>query len=164
MLNPTFVASLAQSIAEVILAPAIRHTEDVTYIHVLQDALQKIRQPRYHRHPDFAPGYTFGQLHAAAHHERPGAFTLEEVIAVLCDNLARHDHDELCAFYQAMGWEICDYASRVGFALGWLTAVIEDGKAPVSPLRSQRSPDAGNGGWMVASTMDACLAQVGTIA
>jgi hypothetical protein len=131
------VTSLAQSIAEVILAPAIRHTEDVTHIHVLQDVLQKIRQPRYHRHPDFAPGFAFGQRYAATHLEQPGAFTLEEVIAVLRDNLARHDHDELCAFYQTMGWATCDYAYRVGFALGWLTAVIEQGKAPVSPLRSQ---------------------------
>jgi hypothetical protein len=136
MLDPTFVTSLAQSIAEVILVPAIRHTEDVTHIHVLQDALQKIRQPRYHSHPDFATGYTFGQLNAAAHHERPGAFTLADVIAVLRDNLARHDHDDLCAFYQAMGWATSDYAYRVGFALGWLTAVIDHGKAPVYPMIS----------------------------
>jgi hypothetical protein len=133
MLNPTFVASLAQSIAEMILVPAVRYTEDVTHIHVLQDVLQKIRQPRYHRHPDFAIGYTFGQRYAATHLEQPGAFTLEEVIAVLRDNLARHDHDDLCAFYQAMGWETSDYAYRVGFVLGWLTVVIEQGKAPVYP-------------------------------
>jgi hypothetical protein len=136
MLNPTFVASLAQSIAEVILVPAVRHTEDVTHIHVLQDVLQKIRQPRYHSHPDFAPGFTFGQSYAATTDAQAGEFALADVIAVLRDNLARHDHDELCAFYQAMGWATSDYAYRVGFVLGWLTAVIEQGKAPVSSMNS----------------------------
>ena len=133
MLDPTFVALLAQSIAKEILAPAIRHTDDVTHIHVLQDALQKIQHPRYSSHPDFATGYTFGQFFYTAH-EHPCAFTLAEVITVLRDNLARHDHEDLCAFSQAMGWETTDYAYRVGFVLGWLTAVIEDEKAPVYPM------------------------------
>ena len=133
MLDPTFVASLAQSIAKEILAPAIRHTEDVTHIHVLQDALQKIRHPRHFSHPDFAIGYTFGQSYSRTY-ERPCAFTLAEVITVLRDNLARHDHEDLCAFSQAMGWQTTDYAYRVGFVLGWLTAVIEVGKAPVYPM------------------------------
>ena len=133
MLDPTFVASLAQTIAKEILAPAIRHTDDVTHIHVLQDALQKIQHPRYSSHPDFATGYTFGQFFYTAH-EHPCAFTLAEVITVLRDNLARHDHEDLCAFSQAMGWETTDYAYRVGFVLGWLTALIEDEKAPVYPM------------------------------
>ena len=77
MLDPTFVASLAQTIAKEILAPAIRHTDDVTHIHVLQDALQKIRHPRYSSHPDFATGYTFGQSYSRTH-EHPCAFTLAE--------------------------------------------------------------------------------------
>jgi len=133
MLDQPFVASLAQSIAKEILAPAIRHTDDVTHIHVLQDALQKIRHPRYSSHPDIAAGYTFGQFFYTAH-EHPCAFTLAEVITVLRDNLARHDHEDLCAFSQAMGWETTDYAYRVGFVLGWLTALIEDEKAPVYPM------------------------------
>jgi hypothetical protein len=89
------VASLAQSIAQVILAPVIRHTEDIMHIHVLQDTLQKIRHPHYHMHPDFATGYTYGQSYYATH-ERP-------------------------------------YAYCVGFVLGWLTAIIEHGKALVYP-------------------------------
>ena len=93
MLDPPLVALLAQSIAQVILAPAIRHSEDVTHIHVLQDAFQKIRHPHYHMHPDFATGYTYGQSYYATH-ERPYAFMLTEVITVLRDNLARHDHEE----------------------------------------------------------------------
>jgi hypothetical protein len=133
MLDPTLVASLAQSIAQEILAPAIRHTEDVTHIHVLQDALQKIRHPRYSSHPDFAAGYPFGRSYYAAH-EPARAFTLAEVIMVLRDNLARHDHEDLCAFSQAMGWQTTDYAYRVGFVLGWLIAVIEHGNAPVYPM------------------------------
>ena len=133
MLDPTCVASLAQSIAKEILAPAIRHTDDVTHIHVLQDALQKIRYPRYTSHPDFAIGYTFGQSYYRTH-EPVRTFALAEVITVLRDNLARHDHEDLCAFSQAMGWKTTDYAYRVGFVLGWLTAVIEDGKAPVYPM------------------------------
>jgi hypothetical protein len=132
MLDPTCVASLAQSIAQMILAPAIRHTEDIMHIHVLQDALQKIRHPHYHMHPDFATGYTYGQSYYATH-ERPSAFTLTEVITVLRDNLARHDHEDLSAFSQVMVWQGIDYAYRVGFVLGWLTAIIEHGKAPVSP-------------------------------
>jgi hypothetical protein len=126
------VASLAQSIAQMILAPAIRHTEDIMHIHVLQDALQKIRHPHYHMHPDFATGYTYGQSSYAAH-EPPRTFTLTEVITVLRDNLARHDHEDLSAFSQMMGWQVIGYASRVGFVLGWLTAIIEHGKAPVYP-------------------------------
>jgi hypothetical protein len=126
------VASLAQSIAQVILAPVIHHTEDIMHIHVLQDTLQKIRHPHYHMHPDFATGYTYGQSYYATH-ERPYAFTLIEVITVLRDNLARHDHEDLSAFSQVMGWEVIDYAYRVGFVLGWLTAIIEHGNAPVSP-------------------------------
>jgi hypothetical protein len=133
MLDPTLVASLTQSIAQVILAPAIRHTDDVTHIHVLQDALQKIQHPRYSSHLDFATGYTLGQSYYRTH-VRPCAFTLAEVITVLRDNLARHDHEDLCAFSQAMGWETTDYAYRVGFVLGWLTAVIEHGNAPVYPI------------------------------
>jgi hypothetical protein len=133
MLDPTLVTSLAQSIAKEFLAPAIRHTEDVTHIHVLQDALQKIRHPRYYSHPDFAIGYTFGQSYYRTH-ETPRTSTLAEVITVLRDNLARHDHEDLCAFSQAMGWETTDYAYRVGFVLGWLTAVIEYGKTPVYPI------------------------------
>jgi hypothetical protein len=132
MLDPTLVAELSQSIAKEILAPAIRHTEDVTHIHVLQDALQKIQHPRYSSHPDFATGYTFGQSYYRTH-EPARTFTLAEVITVLRDNLARHDYEDLCAFFQAMGWETTDYAYRVGFVLGWLTAIIEQGKAPVSP-------------------------------
>lgn len=132
MLDPTCVASLAQSIAQVILAPAIRHTEDIMHIHVLQDALQKIRHLHYCMHPDFATGYTYGQSYYATH-ERPCAFTLTEVITVLRDNLARHDHEDLSAFSQVMGWQVIDYAYRVGFVLGWLTAIIEHGKAPVYP-------------------------------
>jgi hypothetical protein len=133
MLDPMLVTSLAQSIAKEILAPAIRHTEDVTHIHVLQDALQKIQRPRYSSHPDFAIGYTFGQSYVTTH-EPPRTFTLAEVITVLRDNLARHDHEDLCAFSQAMGWETTDYAYRVGFVFGWLTAVIENGNAPVYPI------------------------------
>ena len=133
MLDPTFVASLAQSIAKEILAPAIRHTDDVTHIHVLQDALQKIQHPRYSSHPDFATGYTFGQSYYAAH-EPPRTFKLAQVITVLRDNLARHDHEDLCDFCQVMGWEATDYAYRVGFVLGWLAVVIEHGKAPVYPI------------------------------
>ena len=133
MLDLTLVAALAQSIAQVILAPAIRHTDDVTHIHVLQDALQKIQHPRYSSHPDFATGYTFGQSYYRTH-EPVRTFALAEVITVLRDNLARHDHEDVCAFSQAMGWETTDYAYRVGFVLGWLTAVIEDGKAPVYPM------------------------------
>jgi hypothetical protein len=132
MLDPTYVASLAQSIAQVILAPAIRHTEDIMHIHVLQDALQKIRHPHYHMHPDFAAGYAYGQSYYATH-EPPRTFTLTEVITVLRDNLARHDHEDLSAFYQVIGWGVIDYAYRVGFVLGWLTAIIEHGKAPVYP-------------------------------
>jgi hypothetical protein len=132
MLDPTFVTQLTQSIAEVILVPAIRHTEDVTHIHVLQDALQKIRHPRYHTHPDFATGYTFGQSYYATH-QPTCAFTLAEVITVLRDNLARRDHEELNAFYQLTGCPTIDYAYRVGFVLGWLTMVIDHGKAPVYP-------------------------------
>src|SRR6266566_5751878 len=122
MLDPTFVTQLTQSITEVILVPAIRHTEDVTDIHVLQDALQKIRHPRYYMHPDFATGYTFGQSSYGTH-QPTCAFTLAEVIAVLHDNLARHDHEDLSAFYRVMGWVTCDYAYRVGFVLGWLATV-----------------------------------------
>ena len=133
MLDQPLVASLAQSIAKEILAPAIRHTDDVTHIHVLQDALQKIQHPRYSSHPDFAIGYTFGQSYSRTH-EPPRTFTLAEVITVLRDNLARHDHEDVCSFSQAMGWQTTDYAYRVGFVLGWLTAVIEDRKAPVYPM------------------------------
>jgi hypothetical protein len=132
MLDPTIVTSLAQSIAEVILAPAIHHTEYVTDIHVLQDALQKIRQPRYHMHPDFTAGYIFGQSYYTTH-QPTCAFTLADVIAVLRDNLARRDHEELNAFYQLTGCPTIDYAYRVGFVLGWLTMVIDHGKAPVYP-------------------------------
>src|SRR5256885_4762848 len=136
MLDPTCVATLAQSIAQVILAPAIRHTEDIMHIHVLQDALQKIRHPHYHMHPDFATGYTYGQSYYATH-ERPYAFTLTEVITVLRDNLARHDHEDLSAFYQLMGCPTIDYAYRVGFVLAWLTALIDHGKAPIYPSVTQ---------------------------
>src|SRR5437660_11135150 len=111
MLDPTMVASLVQSIAKAILAPAIRHTEDVTHIHVLQDALQKIQHPRYSSHPNFATGYTFGQSYYAAH-EPARTFTLAEVITVLRDNLARHDHEDPCAFSQVMGRKTTDYAYR----------------------------------------------------
>ena len=61
MLNPSLTLSLAQSISDVILAPAIRHAADVTHVHVLLDTIQKIRHPRYYTHPDFVPGYLYGQ-------------------------------------------------------------------------------------------------------
>lgn len=135
MLNPSYVASQAQSIAEVILLPAIRHAEDVTHIHVLQDALQKIRHPRYYTHPDFAIGSTFGQsYYATSECEHPWRYTLEEVITVLRDNLARHDHEDLNTFYQVIRCSAIDYAYRVGFVLGWLTAIIDHDKAPIYPL------------------------------
>lgn len=133
MLDPTLVALLAQSIAKEILAPAIRQTDDVTHIHVLQDALQKIQQPRSFSHPDFATGYTFGQSYYVAH-EPLRTFTLAEVITVLRNNLARHDHEDLCAFSRAIGWEATDDAYQVGFVLGWLTVVIDHEKAPVYPI------------------------------
>src|ERR1700724_1912635 len=57
MLSSTLTLSLAQSISEVILAPALQHAEDVTHIHVLLDTLQKIRSPHVHTHDDFATGY-----------------------------------------------------------------------------------------------------------
>lgn len=108
---------VARSIAEVILAPAIHHTEDVTYKHVVQDALQNIRHPRSYSHPDFTSGYTDGQSYDTTH-QPTCAFTLADVLVVLRDNLARHDHGDLSAFYQAMGWETTDDACRVGFVTG----------------------------------------------
>jgi hypothetical protein len=135
MLNPSFTFSLAQSISEAILAPAIRHTEDVTHIHVLLDALQKIRDPRYHAHPDFTTGYAYGQTCFCAH--APACpITLDEVIAMVRDNLARHDHEDLNVFYRLMGCPTIDYAYRVGFVFGWLTAVIDHGVAPIYPTIS----------------------------
>jgi len=132
MLNPTFTLSLAQSISDVILAPAIRHAADVTHVHVLLDTIQKIRHPRYSTHPDFIPGYLYGQTYYNTH--APSCpYTLDEVFVVLRDNLARHNHDDLNVFYQLLGCPTIDYAYRVGFTLGWLAAVIDHGKAPVYP-------------------------------
>ncbi len=132
MLSPSFTLSLAQSISEVILAPAIRHTADVTHIHILLDTVQKIRHPSYHTHGDFATGYMSGQTFSQEH-VPVCPFTLDEVIALLRDNLARHDHEDLNAFYHLIGCPTIDYAYRVGFVLGWLTALIDHGKAPVYP-------------------------------
>ncbi len=132
MLNPTFTLSLAQSISDVILAPAIRHAADVTHVNVLLDTIQKIRHPRYSTHPDFIPGYLYGQTYYNTH-APVCPFALDEVIALLCDNLARHDHEDLNVFYQLVGCPPIDYAYRVGFTLGWLAAVIDHGKAPIYP-------------------------------
>ena len=132
MLNPTFTLSLAQSISDVILAPAIRHAADGTHVHVLLDTIQKIRHPRYSTHPDFVPGYLYGQTYYNEH--APSCpYTLDEVFDVLRDNLARHDHDDLNVFSQLLGCPPLDYAYRVGFTLGWLAAVIDHGKAPIYP-------------------------------
>jgi len=136
MLSPSFTLSLAQSISEVILAPAIRHTADVTQIHILLDTVQKIRHPFYHNHRDFATAYLSGQTFTQEH-VPVCPFTLDEVIVVLRDNLARHDHEDLNAFYQLMGCPTIDYAYRVGFVLGWLTAIIDHGKAPIYPSVTQ---------------------------
>jgi hypothetical protein len=133
MLNPLFTLSQAQSIADVILAPAIRHADDAAYIQVMLDTIQKIRQARYHTHRDFAVGYIHGQTYYKVH-APTCPFRLDEVITVLRDNLARHDHDDLNVFYRLMGCQTIDYAYRVGFVLGWLTAVIDQGKAPVHPV------------------------------
>ena len=132
MLNPSLTLSLAQSISDVILAPAIRHAADGTHVHVLLDAIQKIRQPRYYTHPDFVPGSLYGQTYYNAH--APACpYTLDEVFVVLRDNLARHDHEDLNVFYQLLGCPPIDYAYRVGFILGWLAAVIDHGKVPIYP-------------------------------
>jgi hypothetical protein len=59
------------------------------------------------------------------------------VVAVLRDNLDHQDHDDLNVFYQpVMGCPKVDYAYRVGFVCGWLSAVITHGNAPVSQLAS----------------------------
>lgn len=138
MLDAFLLSALAQSITDVVLAPAIHHAQDVTQIHVLQDALQKLRLPRYAAHPDCATGYATGQTFYAT---QPPILPclLEEVVAVLRGTLARQDHNDLNAFYQFMGCPPIDYAYRVGFVLGWLTTLIDDGKAPVydgSPCRT----------------------------
>ena len=87
MLNPSFTLSLAQSIADVILAPALHHADDTAHIQVLLDTLQKIRQARNHTHRDFAAGYIMGQTYYTV--QAPTCpFILDEVIAVLRDNLA----------------------------------------------------------------------------
>ena len=132
MLSPTLTQSLAQTIAEVILAPTIQHADNVTHIHVLLDTLQKIRSQHIHTHAAFATGYLCGQT---SYQEQAPAcpYTLDEVIAVVRGNFARHDHEDLNTFYCLMGCPPIDYAYRVGFVLGWLTAVIDHGKAPVSP-------------------------------
>ncbi|MFL5657358.1 MAG: hypothetical protein ACJ8CB_24650, partial [Ktedonobacteraceae bacterium] len=108
MLNQSFTLSLAQSIADVILAPAIRHADDTVHIQVVLDTIQKIRHPRYHTHPDFTTGYAYGQIYCVAH-EQVCPFRLDEVIAFLRDNLARHDHDDLNVFYHLMGCPTVDY-------------------------------------------------------
>jgi hypothetical protein len=94
-------ASLVISLPES-LAQAIRHTEVVTHRPVLQDAIQNIWHPRSHIHPAL-------------------------VIAMLRDTLARHDHKDLNSFSRIIG----SHVYRVGFVLGWLTAVIDQGMAPV---------------------------------
>jgi hypothetical protein len=131
MLSPSFTLSLAESISEVILAPAIQHADEMSHIHVLLDTLQKIRQAHYHTHRDFATGSISGQTYFSM--SVPACpFTLDEVSTVLRGNLARQDHDDLNAFYRLIGCPTIDYTYRVGFVLGWLTAVIDHGKAPIS--------------------------------
>ena len=132
MLDPAFTVTLAQSIVDMVLKPAICSTDDVIHIHVLQDTLQKIRDPRYHRHPEFTTGYAYGQTYYG-HHAPASSFALEEVITVLRDNLARQDHQDLNTFYGLMGCQSIDYAYRVGYVLGWLTTVIDHGMTPVYP-------------------------------
>lgn len=55
------------------------------------------------------------------------------------DNLARQDHEDLNAFYQFIGCSPIAYTYRVGFVLGWLTALIDDGKAPVYDVSAGRT-------------------------
>src|SRR5229473_2464321 len=102
MLKSSLVISLTESLAEAILPPAIRHTEDVTHRHVLQDAIQYIQHPRSHTQPDFAVGTTFGRSPSRVQ-AHTGSFTTAWVIAVLRDNLARHDHEDLNSFSQVLG-------------------------------------------------------------
>jgi hypothetical protein len=129
LLDPTIVTLIAQSIAEVILAlaiPAYRRRDRRSRASRCAPEHPASAVPLRHK------GY-LRQVYTATH-QPSRAFTIGEVIAVLRDNLARHDPEDLSAFYQIMGWETSDDASHVGFVLGWLIAVIEHGKALVSPM------------------------------
>ena len=136
MFDQARITQRATSIAHVMLVPAMRHTDDVTHMHVLQDALQKIRRPYYHAHPDFETGYSYGQQYYQVH-DRACSFPPHQVIALICGHLAHQDHDDLNTFYQVIGCQTTDYAYRVGFVFGWLMALVEAGKVPVYPTFTQ---------------------------
>src|SRR5207244_3120027 len=90
-LDSICIPALVTSIKSRILVPAIGSTDDVSHIHVLQDVLQKLHQSRYHGHPEFATGYVVGERYSTIH-APASPFTLDEVVAVLRDNLDHQDH------------------------------------------------------------------------